>query len=200
MWDRNRTKQRLSLFSHALIIRLLSVITFNLLLYLGWKIFLVLLGSRRCLCVACTTPSSPFPEVLVLVRMPRAEQPAVQKLPSAAVPGRWVLHHLLLFNTSNEPRRKKRGENDVLRNVRELRCCVSPVLQWSSFSVVLFLTVSSRLFFCSSPLILTALKLSLIEDSRSFYFGRRKDGKSSMQATHEWKTHFYFLSKILVCS
>lgn len=123
---------------------------------------------------------------------PCAEQPAFRKLLSAAVPGRWVLHHLLLFDTGNEPRRKKRGENDGLRNVCELCCCVSPVLQWSSFSLALFLTISASLFFCSSPLVPTPLKLSLIEDSRSFYFGRRKDGKSSMQATHEWKTHFFY--------
>lgn len=105
----------------------------------------------------------------------RAEQPAFQELPSPAVP-ETVLHNLLLFDTGNEPRGKKGGENDALRNMCELHCCVSPVLL-SSFSVVLFRTISSSLFFCSSPLVPTALKVSLLRDSHSFYFGRRKDGK-----------------------
>lgn len=48
------------------------------------------------------------------------EQPACRKLPSEAVAGIWVLRDLLLFDTSNEPRKKERGENDVLRNVCEL--------------------------------------------------------------------------------
>lgn len=121
----------------------------------------------------CVSPRLPLVRVLV------------------TVPGRLVLYDLLLFDIGNEPRRKKCSENGVLRNACELRCCVLSVLQWSSFSVVL-LTISSSLFFYSSPLVPTALKLSLIEDSHSFYFGRRKDGKSSVQAIHEWKSCFFY--------
>lgn len=107
----------------------------------------------------------------------------------------------MLCGTGNEPRRKKRDENDILRNACELCCCMSPVLQWSSFSIVLSLTISSSLFLCSSPLVPTPFKFSLLEGSHSFYFGRRKDGKSRVRAVQEWKTHFfYFFSKIVVCS
>lgn len=76
-----------------------------------------------------------------------AQQPASPDLPSALVPESRILHDLLLFDTCNEPGRKKRGDKDVLRRVGERRCCVLPVLQWSSFSVVLFRTISSSLFF-----------------------------------------------------
>jgi len=58
---------------------------------------------------------------------------------------RQVLQNLLFFDTCGNAGRKKRGENGVLRNICELCCCVSPVPYRSSFSAVLFLTISSSL-------------------------------------------------------
>lgn len=112
----------------------------------------------------------------VLVRLPACRAACLSEAAIAGGACETVLHNPLLFDTGNEPRGKKRGENDALRNMCELHCCVSPV-PLSSFSVVLFRTISSSLFFCGSPLVPTALKVSLLRDSHSFYFGRRKDGK-----------------------
>lgn len=75
--------------------------------------------------------------------------------------------------------------------------CASPVLQWSSFLVVLFLFLQgcfSAIHFKYLPLwnflfLKTLMAFILVED-----------GISSMQATHEWKTCcFFFFSKMIVC-
>lgn len=62
-----------------------------------------------------------------------------------------------------------RGGRKEVKIMCELGCCMVPILKRSSSLVVLFLAISSGLIFCSSPLVPTALKLSLLEDSHSFF-------------------------------
>lgn len=137
MWDRNRTKQQwLPFFTssdhHTVIshhFQSAAIFRTEKSSWFSWVhrgVCVLLAPLRAAMCLR------------LLLRMPVCWA-VLEELPSAAVPGRGLLHHPLLFHTHNEPKRERRDKNDVLRNVCELCCCASPALQWSSFLVVLFL-------------------------------------------------------------
>lgn len=137
MWDRNRTKQQwLPFFTssdhHTVIshhfqspaIFRNEKSSWSSWVHRGVGVLLASLQAPMCL--------------RLLLRIPVCWA-VLEELPSAAVLGRWVLHHPLLSGAHNEPEGERRDKNDVLRNVCELCCCVSPALQWSSFLAILFL-------------------------------------------------------------